>query len=156
MIGGIRVSGNIAETRKIAYETWRFQVDSYWSRNSYFAAFETVAVAGVWTLAEKVHHWTALCFALLCVALTLIWFKGNERVHEYISFWWEMAIKSDTLVSTESEQFGLASRFEGWRKSKSKSHGFAYSRLIQGIPVLFFAGWLYLIVYNIKQGIRYL
>ena len=30
------------------FETWRSQVDSYWQRSNYFAAFETAAIAGCW------------------------------------------------------------------------------------------------------------
>jgi hypothetical protein len=33
------------EVYKTLFETWRFEVNSHWQRSSYFAAFETVAVA---------------------------------------------------------------------------------------------------------------
>lgn len=41
------------EVYRNAYETWRFEVDSYWQRNAYFAAFETAAIGGCWYLLEK-------------------------------------------------------------------------------------------------------
>jgi hypothetical protein len=150
------------ETRKIAYETWRFQVDSYWTRNSYFAAFEIAAAAGVWTVGNQKHHWMALGFTLICLALTAIWFIANERVHEYIAFWWQMAIDSDRCTSakesTEAQpkDIGLASRFEAWRTQKGECHCFGYSRLIQAIPILFFVGWVFLIRYNFLKGIHYM
>lgn len=33
------------EVYKTVFETWRAQVDSYWQRSNYFAAFETAALA---------------------------------------------------------------------------------------------------------------
>ncbi len=41
------------EVYRTTFETWRFEVDSYWQRNSYFAAFETAAITGCWYLLEK-------------------------------------------------------------------------------------------------------
>jgi len=146
------------ETRKIAYETWRFQVDSYWTRNSYFAAFEVAAAAGVWKLTDAVHYWMAFCLAIVCAGLTAIWFIANTRVHEYIEFWWAMAIDSDPLNASETssaqKEFGLASRFEDWRRSKDKRHRLRYSHLVQIIPTLFLIGWLCLGCYSLWQGFR--
>ena len=49
------------EVYKTIFETWRSQVDSYWQRNTYFAAFETAALAGCWYLVEHSHReWAGL------------------------------------------------------------------------------------------------
>ena|ERR1035437_2627654 len=84
------------EAYKIAFETWRFQVNSYWTRNSYFALFETAAVAGVWKLIDG-HGVTAAMFSLLCGFLIFIWGSNNRRSHEYIRYWWEQLKQLESL-----------------------------------------------------------
>lgn len=138
------------ETRKIAYETWRFQVDSYWTRNSYFAVFEIAAVAGVWKVADR-HPWMGAVFCILCMALTLIWLFSNHRVHEYIELWWKKAALLDP------ESFELANGFsefreeERERKSRWLERVFPvpYAIAIQGIPSLFLLGWVALAYYSL-------
>jgi len=153
------MNDDATETRSIAYETWRFQVDSYWTRTSYFAVFEIAAATGVWTVGERAHYWMALGFSLICLALTVIWRIANGRAHEYIDFWWKMAQESDPAYGSEKpngeqpKDLRLASRFTEWRKNE---HCISYSQLIQIIPVLFFLGWVFLIIYNIWNGVHYI
>ena len=40
------------EAYRTIFETWRYEVDSYWQRNNYFAAFETAALAGCWYVVD--------------------------------------------------------------------------------------------------------
>lgn len=47
---------------KTISDTWRYEVDSYWQRNNYFAAFETAALAGCWYVVEHAHPWLGLSF----------------------------------------------------------------------------------------------
>jgi hypothetical protein len=59
------------EVYRNAYDTWRFEVDSYWQRNVYFAAFETAAIGGCWYLLEHQKLSIGLVFAVLGTGLTL-------------------------------------------------------------------------------------
>jgi hypothetical protein len=43
------------EVYKEAFETWRYEVNSYWQRNNYFSAFEIAAIAGCWYVVEHSH-----------------------------------------------------------------------------------------------------
>jgi hypothetical protein len=141
----------IVETRKIAYETWRFQVDSYWTRNSYFAAFEIAAVAGVWKVADS-HPWMGAVFSVLCMVLTLIWLFSNHRVHEYIELWWKKAAQLDPA------SFELANGFSEFREEERKQKSRCLERVlpvpyaiaIQGIPILFLLGWIALASYAVR------
>ena len=70
------------------WEIWRFQVDSYWQRTSYFAVFETAAIAGVWqVLANRPR--LALALAGLGIVLTILWLLNNARTHAYVGYWWQ-------------------------------------------------------------------
>jgi hypothetical protein len=60
------------EVYRNVYETWRFEVDSYWQRNIYFAAFETAAIGGCWYLLEHQRLVMGLVFAALGTGLTLL------------------------------------------------------------------------------------
>ncbi len=44
---------HLRDTLKLALETWRFQIDSYWTRNSYFVTFHTAIVAAVWEITKS-------------------------------------------------------------------------------------------------------
>src|ERR1700721_3689307 len=64
------------------------EVDSYWTRTNYFAAFETAAIAGTWVLLGQkdltLGHWSVL----LAVLLTLGWIFSNLKSHAYVRYWW--------------------------------------------------------------------
>jgi hypothetical protein len=70
-------------------ETWSAQVDSYWTRANYFAAFEIAAIAGTWVVLNagdfRVGHW----LLLLAVFLTASWIFSNVKSHDYVRYWWE-------------------------------------------------------------------
>jgi len=48
-------------------------------RSNYFAAFETVAVAGCWHLLDTKHFWTEVGLSILGIALTITWFLNNRK-----------------------------------------------------------------------------
>ncbi len=130
---------------KIACETWRFQVNSYWTRNSYFAVFETASVAGVWKLTNG-HGVTAVAFSLLCAMLTWVWGDNNRRTHEYVRFWWEEIIRLEKPPAkpkngrrADPAAITMASRIDEWReeyRKRPRESGLSYSRLIQRVPWL--------------------
>ena len=69
---------------KVLFDTWRSQVDSYWQRSNYFAAFETVAVAACWHLLDTKHFWTEVGLSILGILLTITWYLNNRKTHSYV------------------------------------------------------------------------
>jgi len=130
------------EIYKTIFETWRSQVDSWWQRSNYFAAFELAALAGCWHLVESGHLWTALLGSILGISLTIVWWSSNSAVHNYVDYWWASIRKIEQKVSLQDEGFDFVGQHPG-------SHGWVrYSRLVQIVPGLFMAAWIVLVGYE--------
>jgi hypothetical protein len=129
------------EVYKNTFETWRFEVDSYWQRNTYFAAFETAAIAGCWYLLEKEKLPIGLSFAIFGSALTVIWFWNNVAVHTYIKYWWDSVKASEKALSLHDKKIAFASGHPG-----SNLHPSVGAKLV---PLVFLAAWLSLVVYAV-------
>jgi hypothetical protein len=149
------------EAYKIALENWRFQVNSYWTRNSYFAAFETALTFGVWQISER-HSWLGAGFGLLGVTLSVAWFLNSDRLHEYITFYWERSIELERQVLLASSSKGedlsqrlfLVSGFDAWRAERlhhAPRLRIRYSSLVQCVPLLFMIAWAMIIAFNVHQ-----
>jgi hypothetical protein len=121
---------------KLLFETWRSQVDSYWQRSNYFAAFETVAVAGCWHLLDTKHFWTEVGLSILGIALTITWFLNNRKTNSYVHHWWSAIIKLEEQMGLKPNDF--ATQIEG------RSKHFKYRNLVQTVPVLFGIAWIVL------------
>ena len=85
---------------EIIFETWRFQVNSYWQRSVFFAAFETAGIAGCWyvisgtslqgCISGKLSHpCIGVLFSVLGIILTIVWYLNNKKTHAYVDYWWE-------------------------------------------------------------------
>jgi hypothetical protein len=122
-----------SEIYKTIFETWRYEVDSYWQRNNYFAAFETVALAGGWYVVEHKYLYSGLFFASLGVASTLIWFVSSIAVHKYIAYWWQCIKDMEAVLSLQDDNLSFATRHPG--------SGLHPSRLVHVVPVLFMIAW---------------
>lgn len=153
---------DLTDLHKEAFITWRFQIESYWTRNGYFAGFEVAALGAVVTV-SKHHHWTGLFAGVAALFLALIWFLNCDRQHEYIKYWWEKLIEFDT-VTFEVWQAGpktegmrpilLASDFERWRTARNKRapwRRYQYSMMLLLVVGLFMILWLGVIGYNIHM-----
>lgn len=129
------------EVYKTVVETWRYEVDSYWQRNNYFAAFETVALAGCWYVVEHAHAWSGLAFSLLGFLSALIWLVTSVAVHSYIEYWWKSIkdIEADSVF--KENQFDFATRHPG--------SGLYPSLLVHFIPVLFMLAWAVILAFAI-------
>lgn len=125
------------EVYKTIFETWRYEVDSYWQRNNYFAAFETAALAGCWYVVEHGHPGYGLAFSLAGLASTIVWLITSVAVHSYIDYWW----KSIKVIEGDSLFKGLdfATKHPG-----SRLHP---SLLVHVIPVLFMAAWIVILIF---------
>jgi hypothetical protein len=134
------------EVYKNTFETWRFEVDSYWHRNTYFAAFETAAIAGCWYLLEKGKVPIGLSFAVLGGVLTLIWFWNNVAVHRYIKYWWGSVQASEKALSLQERKIAFANDHPG--------SGLSPSVGAKLVPLVFLLAWLFLIVYAVYHLCR--
>jgi hypothetical protein len=128
---------------KLLFDIWRSQVDSYWQRSSYFAAFETVALAACWHLLDTKHLWTELGFGILGISLTIVWYVNNWKTHAYVRHWWEAIISLEKQLGLGANAF--ATQIERQHKSVK------YRNLMQAVPVLFVAAWIALLA---AGGIR--
>ena len=139
---------DLAESYKAVLETWRFQVNSYWQRSSYFAAFETVAIAGYWKLISEpgVPKCEAIVFGILGIALTIVWWLSNRRTHDYVRHWWRSLIDLEAKLQLQPEGTDYATRIEEMKKS-----GLCYRDLVQAVPVLFFVAWVFLLGLAVSQ-----
>jgi hypothetical protein len=133
------------EVYKTIFETWRFQVDSYWQRSSYFAAFETATIAGVWGVLEANRLWTGLTFSVLGLALTLIWFLNNAATHKYVLHWWNALKTVEEKLSLKNYGTDFVTQHEG-------SGGMVpYRILIQSVPGIFTLAWAALFAWGLYK-----
>jgi hypothetical protein len=129
------------EVYRTIFETWRYEVDSYWQRNNYFAAFETAAIAGCWYVVEHAHPWSGLAFSFLGFASTIVWLITSIAVHRYVDYWWRSIQKIEEELSLEGDGLDFATKHPG-----SHLHP---SVLVHFIPALFAAGWLVILALSI-------
>ena len=133
------------EVYKTIFETWRFQVNSYWQRSSYFAAFETATIAGVWGILEANRLWTGLAFSVLGLALTLIWFLNNRATHSYVLYWWSALKGVEEKLTLKKCGTDFVTQHEG-------SGGMVpYRILIQSVPGIFTVAWATLLVWGLEK-----
>jgi hypothetical protein len=126
------------------FETWRSEVDSYWQRNSYFAAFETAALAGCWYVFEKHHPNCSAIFAGLGLASAVIWWVTSVAVHRYIRYWWLAIKKVEENLYLGQEGLDFAKQHPG--------SGLRPSQFTLCIPILFGVAWIVLVVVALRGG----
>jgi len=124
------------EVYKTIFETWRSQVDSYWQRNTYFAAFETAALAGCWYLVEHSHPGMGMFVSILAIGITIVWLLSNSAVHSYIEYWLKAIMTIEKKLSLDEEGFDFASKHPG------SGALIRYSTLVQLVPMLFMIAWI--------------
>jgi hypothetical protein len=126
---------------KSLFDTWHFQVDSHWQRSSYFAAFETVAVAGCWKLLEG-QYAAELPLATLGIGLTVVWILNNNKTHEYARYWLGAVCEIERKLEERSGEYGIdfAVKILNRRRTSFLRH----PHLVQAVPALFSIAWLIL------------
>jgi hypothetical protein len=130
------------EVYKTIFETWRYEVNSYWQRNSYFAAFEVAALAGCWHVVEQAHRWSGLAFSFAGLVSTVAWLVTSVAVHRYISYWWESIKHIEGKLLLVDSGFDFAKKHPG--------SGLHPSRWVHVIPVLFMGAWVVILVFAIR------
>ena len=120
-----------------SWDNWRFQVDSRWNRSNYFAVVETVALAGAWqVLDQNKYPKSALFFAFLGLLSTIVWLLNDLINYTYILYWWR---STDQWQEYEKKAEELGIR-RWWPKV-----GLKYSHLMNVIPIIFVAAWLWML-----------
>jgi hypothetical protein len=131
----------LLELYKSLFDTWRFQVDSHWQRSSYFAAFETVAIAGCWKLLVGQYP-TELSLATLGIGLTIVWILNNNKTHEYAQYWLRAICKIEARLQECSGERDID--FALQILSRPHNRLLRHPNLVQAVPALFFIAWLIL------------
>jgi hypothetical protein len=139
------------------FETWRFQVNTHWQRSSFFAAFETVALAACWKLfANKPDSGTAylgLLLAFLGVVLTLVWLLMNNRTHSYALYWLSAVGKIEIKLINMSNEPGIdfATKILDDKRSTVK-RSLIHHRMLEGaVPALFIIAWVALFIFGLAH-----
>ena len=131
----------------IAFETWKFQIDAFWTRTSYFALFELAFGAGLWKVFDSCHRFTSAGMALGAILVTCIWMINNARLHEYILYYSDR-VKHFEDADGIRTQDTIFSRFESNRK---KCPPGSYHIYIQIVPLIFLVGWFYMLVWSVSE-----
>jgi hypothetical protein len=110
---------NLVQLYWALLDTWSAQVDSYWTRTSYFALFVTGAIAGTWAVLDDTnitirHRY----FLVLAVVLTLAWIFSNVKSHDYLMYWWKRLGELETCRKWESEPPNYISAYPTLRKKR--------------------------------------
>jgi hypothetical protein len=139
----------LLEVYKALFETWRFEVNSHWQRSSYFAAFETVAVAACWKLLDGGRSaWAGLVLAVLGIGLTEIWRRNNNKTHLYAVYWLKRVTDLETRIS---ERTGETIDFATAILNRPRTDRIRHRDLVQAVPMLFFATWLMMLLMEISR-----
>lgn len=131
----------VKQVYQTTVETWRYEVDSYWQRNNYFAAFETAALAGCWYVVEHSQPWPGLAFSFLGLISAIIWYITSLAVLKYVRYWWGAIKTAESKLSLGNLCLDFATKHPG-----SKLHP---SSLVLVIPLLFGAAWLVILAFTI-------
>jgi hypothetical protein len=128
------------EIYKTLFTVWSAQVDSYWQRSNYFAAFETAAIAGAWYLNENRNFKAEMGLGLLGIALTIIWLLSNSATHNYVSYWWDALQNTEKHLGLQQDGLGFVTNHPG------SGGAIPYSTLVQLVPAIFGVAWICLLV----------
>jgi hypothetical protein len=135
---------DLIELYKSLVQTWHFEVNSHWQRSSYFAAFETVAVAGCWKLLSNSSgpRWAGAALSLLGISLTAVWFLNNRKTHFYSVYWLEAVCKIENKLALEKDGIDFFTQIQKRPRTDLMRH----RNLVQAPPFLFFIAWIILLM----------
>jgi hypothetical protein len=124
---------------KSLFDTWRFEVNSHWQRSSYFAAFETVAVAACWKLINdsSVPRLEGAVLSVLGFLLTIVWFLNNRKTHFYARYWLERVGIVEQKLGFKDEAVDFATQI----LNRPRTDLIKHPHLVQAVPLIFFILW---------------
>jgi hypothetical protein len=139
----------LLELYKSLFETWRFEVNSHWQRSSYFAAFETVAVAACWKLVSDPYFaGEGGALAALGILLTAVWYRNNNKTHFYAVYWLEKVAEIERALM---QRTGEAIDFAAQILRRPRTGHIRHRHLVQAVPVIFFIAWMILLSAGIHK-----
>jgi hypothetical protein len=123
------------------FETWSAQVDSYWTRTNYFAAFELAAIAGTWVVLNASDLRVGHLLLVLAVLLTVGWIVSNLKSHDYVKYWWK-ALEEIEAREEWKRKPDYVSAYEARRKQRLVLSKLQYSVFTDWlVPTFFFIVW---------------
>lgn len=131
---------------RMAFDAWKFQVETYWTRSSYFVVFELACAAGIWKIFDAKHWWTSGLMSLGALALTLVWILNNARLSEYINYYWRQLKHLERTFHLEDEDC-VFSMLE--MKRQRKRYPGNYRQYVGIIPWVFAPGWLWMLGWSV-------
>jgi hypothetical protein len=126
-----------SELQRLTFDAWKFEIEAYWTRSSYFVVFELASATGIWKLFELHHLFTSLYLSLGATALTLIWAVSNMRQNDHIHYYWNQLEKTEP--------------FDEFNDQRCKGYPGKYKYYLHAIPIIFFLGWLWLIIWDVAS-----
>lgn len=142
-------TNELLEMHKSLFETWRFEVNSHWQRSSYFAAFETVAVAACWKLLNSPsQRWAAVVLSALGIILTSVWLLNNNKTRYYARYWLRAVCDIESKLIERSGEQGI--NF-AWRiLNRPRTDLVRHPNLVQAVPFMFLVAWVTLLWSGIR------
>jgi hypothetical protein len=128
-------------------QTWSAQVDSYWQRTTYFAAFEIAAIGGTWEVFHDKDFGAGVLFWVLGVLLTFVWLYNNLKTHAYLLYWWESLKEIENTVTGPTTKYALHYDKRRNNFGLCELKWLPYSMVTNWLmPILFLAGWIGLLL----------
>ena len=139
---------------RLAFDAWKFQVEQYWTRSSYYVVFQLAFAAGIWKIFEAHHRVTSAFLSLGAIVFTALWVLNNERLNEYINYYWRRLKEIDAAVVTDEklQVFAGIHRTKGLEKRRYVGN---YRQYARALPPIFFAGWVYMLVWSLLSIVPY-
>ena len=141
-----------AERFGSALQTWRFEVDSHWTRTNYFSIFQAGAFVALWTLMLNAYLKSSVFLCVLGIGLTMTWLINDVRMHAYIRAWWRRAgdIEREFEVC-ENRQ--LVRHFK--ERLKTGFPAVKYRYVSRTVPIIFLLAWVWMFgwcIHNLCVG----
>jgi len=95
---------NPETTYRIAFDVWKAQVDSYWTRASYNVVFQLALLTGFLKLNEQQSWGLIIVLSSVALVLTVVWFKTSERMNDYIRYYWRRLIALEKTLEIPFER----------------------------------------------------
>lgn len=144
-------TNELLEIYKSLFDTWRFEVNSHWQRSSYFAAFETVAVAACWKLLTDSlgQRWAGVVLSALGIILTFVWFLNNNKTRYYARYWLGTVedIERRLVERSGERDIDFARRILNRPRTDLIRHPY----LVQAVPSIFLVAWVSLLSFGIRS-----
>jgi hypothetical protein len=124
---------------RLAFETWKLYVSSYWQQNAYFAAVDGAAIVAAWRL---MGHRSAIALCSAGCALAVLWIVNNRALESSIRHW------SRAIAEIERAHGATFPLFADYPRSAQRSFA-RVSSTLDLIPVLFLLGWVWLAIASV-------